>query len=284
MGRVDGKVAFVTGAARGMGRSHAVRLAEEGADVIAIDLCEQVETVLYGLPAEADLAQTVKEVEARDRRCVALKADVRDLAALTEAARQGVAELGPIDIVVANAGVVASPGPALDIDEKAWQTVIDIDLTGVWKTVKATVPAMVERGQGGSVVLISSGAGLVALPGVGHYVAAKHGVTGLMRSLAVELAPHDIRVNSVHPGTVDTPGVANDSMYKLLTGGIDGATREQAAASMRWMNALDVPWIEPRDISNAVLHLASEEARYTTGTTMVVDAGSILPFKIPHPT
>ncbi|SDH61988.1 mycofactocin-coupled SDR family oxidoreductase [Pseudonocardia oroxyli] len=282
MGRVDGKVAFITGAARGMGRSHAIRLAEEGADIIAIDLCEPVETIEYEFPGEADLEQTVKEVESLGRRCVGLKADVRDLAGLTEAVRQGVAELGPIDIVVANAGI-AGAGPVLELDERTWQTMIDINLTGVWKTVRATAPAMVERGQGGSVILISSGAGLAALPHVAHYNSAKHGVTGLMRSLAVELAPHDIRVNSVHPATVDTPMVANEVTYRAFTNGLPNPTREQAAAAMRGLHALDIPWTEPRDISNAVLYLASEEARYTTGTTMVIDGGSLLPFKIPHP-
>jgi len=281
MGRVQGKVAFITGAARGQGRSHALRLAEEGADIIAVDICEDVATVPYGGATEADLAETAKEVEALDRRIVARKADVRDLAALTAVAAEGVAEFGGIDIVCANAGI-GSFAPALDLDEETWQNVVDINLTGVWKTVKATAPGMVERGQGGSIILTSSIAGLIAFPLLAHYTAAKHGVTGLMRTLAVELAPHNIRVNSVHPTTVDTPMVANEAIWGLFLGGVQGATREQAAGGMTALNAMRVPWVEARDISNAVLYLASDEARYVTGTTTVIDAGAMQPFKIPH--
>jgi NAD(P)-dependent dehydrogenase (short-subunit alcohol dehydrogenase family) len=152
----------------------------------------------------------------------------------------------------------------------------------VWKTVKATAPGMVERGQGGSIILTSSIAGLIAFPLLAHYTAAKHGVTGLMRTLAVELAPHNIRVNSVHPTTVDTPMVANEAIWGLFLGGVQGATREQAAGGMTALNAMRVPWVEARDISNAVLYLASDEARYVTGTTTVIDAGAMQPFKIPH--
>jgi NAD(P)-dependent dehydrogenase (short-subunit alcohol dehydrogenase family) len=166
--------------------------------------------------------------------------------------------------------------------EQMWQDVIDINLTGIWKTVKATAPSMVGRGQGGSIILTSSVAGLSAFPGLAHYTAAKHGVTGLMRTLAVELAPHRIRVNSVHPTTVDTPMVANEASWSLFMGGVQGATREQAAVGMKALNALPVPWVEPVDISNAVLYLACDESRYVTGTTMVIDAGALQPFKLPH--
>lgn len=278
MRRVDSKVAFVTGAARGQGRSHAVRLAEEGANIIAVDICSDIETVPYEGATEEDLAQTVKLVEQCGQRIFAQRADIRDLGVLEEVARRGVDEFGRIDIVVANAGI-CSYGSALEIDEKSWQNVIDINLTGAWKTIKATVPTLVRQGGGGSVILISSVAGLVAYPGMAHYVTAKHGLTGLMRALSVELAPHDIRVNSIHPGTVDTPMIDNQPTFRLLTG-VEDATRDQAGQTMKAMSALDVPWIESIDVSNALLYLCSEESRYVTGTTMVVDAGSAAPFKI----
>ena len=281
MGRVEGEVAFITGAARGQGRAHAIRLAEEGADIVAVDLCHDVATVPFPLATEADLQETVKAVEALDRRIVAHQADVRDLSALQGAVDEGLSQFGHIDIVCANAGI-GSFAPALELTEETWQDVVDINLTGVWKTVKATAPSMVERGQGGSIILTSSIAGLIAFPNLAHYTAAKHGVTGLMRALAVELAPHHIRVNSIHPTTVDTPMVANEAIWGLFLGGAQGATREQAAEGMKALNAMPVPWVESVDISNAVLHLASDESRYVTGTTTVIDAGAMQPFKVPH--
>ncbi len=280
LNRVAGKVALITGAARGHGRAHAVRLAEEGADIIAVDICRDIDTVRYPGATEDDLAQTVKLVEALDRRIIAATADVRDLSELQAIAEQAVDAFGAIDIVVANAGI-GTFGSALELDEQTWQTMLDVNLTGVWKTVKAAAPAMIERGNGGSIILVSSVAGLTAYPNLAHYVTAKHGVTGLMRALAVELAPHGIRVNSIHPGTVDTPMIANAQTYTMLTG-LDGATRDQAAEIMTGMNALRVPWLDVEDIAPAVVYLASDESCYVTGTTTVIDAGSVLPFKIPH--
>ncbi len=212
MTRVENKVAFITGAARGQGRSHAIKLAEEGADIIAVDICTDIATVPYNGASEDDLTQTAKEVEALGRRIVCLKVDVRDLSALQAVAAEGAEHFGKIDIVIANAGI-ASFGSALELDENTWQTMVDINLTGAWKTVKATAPAMIERGAGGSVILTSSVAGLIAFPNLAHYTAAKHGVTGLMRALAIELAPHSIRVNSVHPACVDTPMVSNEASW-----------------------------------------------------------------------
>ena len=274
MGRVEGKVAFITGAARGQGRSHAVRLAQEGADIIAVDVCHGFDSVPYDGATEADLAETVKMVESLDRRIVARQADVRDLASLQAAVDVGLAELGHIDVVIANAGI-ASFAPALDLTEEMWQDMIDINLTGLWKTVKAAAPSMVERGQGGSIILTSSVAGIIAFPALAHYTAAKHGVVGLMRSLAIELAPAYIRVNSINPTTVDTPMIANPAGYSLFMGGLPDVTREQAAVGMKAINALPIPWVEAVDVSNAVLYLASEESRYVTGTTMVIDAGAV---------
>jgi (+)-trans-carveol dehydrogenase len=275
---VQGKVAFITGAARGQGRSHAIRLAQEGADIIAVDICEDVPGVPYAGATEADLDQTVKEVESLDRRIVAQKADVRDLSSLQAAVDEGMAQFGHIDVVCANAGI-GTFGPAMELSEDDWQTMLDINLTGVWKTVKAAAKPMVERGEGGSIILTSSTAGLAAFPNLAHYVAAKHGVVGLMRTLAVELAPLRIRVNSVHPTTVDTPMVQNPSMYELF--GMPGATREQVAEGFKPLNALPIPWVDPVDISNAVLFLASDEARYVTGVTLPVDAGGTAPYRIP---
>jgi len=246
-----------------------------------VDICESIESAPYGGATSADLAETVKQVEHLDRRIVARKADVRDTTELEAAVADGVSEFGRLDIVVANAGI-ASFGPAWELSEQVWQEMIDINLTGTWKTVRAAVPTLLKQGSGGSIILTSSVAGLMAFPNTAHYNAAKHGVTGLMRSFAVELAPHRIRVNSVHPTTVDTPMINNEPVYSLFLGGRQGVTRAEAEAEFAAVNAMPIPWVEPIDISNAVLWLASDEARYVTGTTQVVDAGALAPFKIPH--
>jgi (+)-trans-carveol dehydrogenase len=259
MARLEGKVAFITGAARGQGRSHAVRLAEEGADIIAIDI---------GSPT--DLAQTVKEVEALDRRIVASQADVRDSGGLTAALDDGVARLGRLDIVVANAGIV-SFGTAEELTEQAWRDVIDVNLTGVWHTVKAAIPHLRAAG-GGSIIII--GTGLKGEPNLGHYAAAKHGVVGLM-SLANELAPDMVRVNTVHPSAVDNDMIHNQALYHQLLPDHQGdITRQEIEPVFQTLNALPIPWVESVDISNAVLFLASDEARYITGVTLPVDAGA----------
>jgi len=279
MGRVEGKVAFITGAARGQGRSHAIRLAQEGADIIAVDIDLQVETSMSPTATADDLHETVKMVEELDRRIFARTADVRDLATLEAVVAEGVAEFGRLDIVCANAGI-GSAGVLWELDEHVFQEMIDINLTGVWKTIKATMPILVEQGTGGSVILTSSVAGVQAYANLGHYVAAKHGVTGLMRTLAVEGAPHGVRCNSVHPTSVDTPIIDNPAGYELFTG-VKGATRADVEAVLLHMNALRVSFVEAVDISNMVLFLASDEARYVTGTTQLVDAGATFPFKIP---
>lgn len=272
-GRVAGKVAFITGAARGQGRSHAIRLAQEGADIIAVDLCGQMATVPYAMATPEDLAETVKEVEALDRRIVATQADVRDYGAVKVALDDGVAQLGRLDIVSANAGIF-SLGTMADMDETTWQDMIDVNLTGVWHTVKAAIPHLRAAG-GGSVILTSSAAGLKASPNIGHYNSAKHGVVGLMRTLALELAADMIRVNSVHPTTVDTDMIQNSAAYELFAPDLPEAerTRETLAARFETINVLPVPWVEPVDVSNAVLWLASDESRYVTGVTLPIDAG-----------
>jgi SDR family mycofactocin-dependent oxidoreductase len=272
MGRVSGKVAFVTGAARGQGRSHALRLAEEGADIIAIDLAEEIDTVkpLYHGATEADLAETVKMIEALDRRVVATKADVRDYAAVKAAVDDGIAQLGRLDIVVANAGIFVFGDKTEDVTEQQWADVIDINLTGVWHTAKAAIPVMAD---GGSIVITSSTAGIKGTPNVAPYTASKHAVVGLMKTLALELAPRSIRVNSVHPTGVATDMILNEATFKLFLPDVEHPTREQAAEVFATTNALPIPWVEPRDISNAVLFLSSEEARYVTGVMLPVDAG-----------
>jgi (+)-trans-carveol dehydrogenase len=274
-GRVRGKVAFITGAARSQGRSHAVRLAEEGADVIAVDVAGPVPSLsAYPLATGEDLAETVRQVEALDRRIVAHKADVRDSAALKAALDDGVAQLGRLDIVVANAGIY-QVHPALQLDDDDWQETIGINLTGVWNTVKAALPHLIEGG-GGSVILTSSVLGLKGGANSVHYSTAKHGVVGIMRSVANEFAAHRIRVNSIHPTLVNTIMIQNEQVYALFDPDNPHPSRESAAPVFQGINALPVPWVEPADISNAVLFLASDEARYITGVTLPVDAGAMI--------
>ena len=273
MGRVEGKVAFITGAARGQGRSHAVRLAQEGADIIAVDVLEEIPGAPYGPATEEDLAETIAQVEALDRRIVARKADVRDQSGLNAALEAGVAELGRLDIVCANAGISTSMAPAQDLSEEIWLDMIDVNLSGVWRTCKAAIPHLKAAG-GGSMILTSSDAGLFAFPNIAHYVSAKHGVVGLMRTLALELAPDMIRVNSVHPTVVDTPMVNNEATFRLFRPDIENPGVEDFKAAATMINALPIPWVEAVDISNAVLWLASDEARYVTGVALPVDAGA----------
>ncbi|ANY26264.1 MULTISPECIES: mycofactocin-coupled SDR family oxidoreductase [Gordonia] len=275
MGKLEGKVAFITGAARGQGRSHAIRLAQEGADIIAVDVSQQVETVPYDTARPGDLEETVREVEALDRRIIATEADVRDLSALKQAADDGVAQLGRIDIVLANAGI-STMAPTLEMDETMWQTMIDINLTGVWKTVRAAAPHIVAGGRGGSIVLTSSLAAMWANENIAHYSAAKAGLIGMMQVLAKELAPQSIRVNTVHPTTVATEMILNDATYKLFRPDIEQPTRADFEEAARELNRLPVSMVEPVDISNAVLYLVSDDGRYVTGTTHVVDAGGRL--------
>lgn len=274
MGRLDGKVAFITGAARGQGRSHAIRMAQEGADIIAVDISTQIETVPYGMATADDLAETVRQVEALDRRIVASEADVRDYDALSAAIEEGVAQLGRLDIVSANAGIFSS-ATADELTDTAWNDMIGVNLTGVWHTTKAAIPHLRASG-GGSMILTSSTAGIKGFPNFVHYVAAKHGVVGIMRTLALELAPDFIRVNSVHPTSVDTDMIQNDSLYALFAPDlpVEERTRETLGGRFQALNALPIPWVEPVDISNAVLWLASDESRYVTGIMLPVDAGS----------
>ena len=274
-GRVEGKVAFITGAARGQGRSHAITLAREGADIIAVDLCAQIGSVPYPMATPQDLAQTVKEVEAAGRRIVATVADVRDYDALKQALDEGVARLGRLDIVSANAGIV-SYGTLAELPGQTWQDMIDVNLTGAWHAAKAAIPHLRAGGRGGSIIVTSSDLGLKAAANQAHYVAASHGVIGLMRTLALELAADFIRVNALAPTAVDTPMVMNSATYRLLRPDLENPTADDVAGPAAALNALPIPWVEPADISNAVLWLASDEARYVTGVALPVDAGIVI--------
>ncbi|WP_433635221.1 mycofactocin-coupled SDR family oxidoreductase [Nocardia sp. CA-120079] len=277
VGRVEGKVAFITGAARGQGRSHAVRLAQEGADIIAIDACKPVSGSDQIAPSTPDdLAETAELVKGVGRRIVTAEVDVRDFEALKAAVDSGVEQLGRLDIIVANAGI-GNGGATLDqTSEQDWTVMIDINLSGVWKTVKAAVPHLLSGGNGGSIILTSSVGGLKAYPNTGHYIAAKHGVVGLMRTFAVELGQHSIRVNSVHPTNVNTPMFMNEGTMKMFRPDLENPGVEDFRPVAQFMHVLPVGWVEPVDISNAVLFLASDEARYITGLPMTVDAGSTL--------
>jgi SDR family mycofactocin-dependent oxidoreductase len=270
--RLEGKIALITGAARGIGRAQAVRFAEEGADIIAVDVCTSVETTVTPPATEADLDETVAQIRAMGRKFESAVVDVRDLEALRSAVDAGVEALGGLDIVCATAGITSSDA-ALTMSETMWQTMLDVNLTGVWHTTTVAAPHLIERG-GGSMTLTSSIAGLRGLVGVAHYTAAKHGVVGLMRSLAKELAPHNVRVNTVHPTNVDTPMIQNPLVRSKFRPDLENPTREEFAAAAMTMNMLAIPWIEPVDVANAALFLSSDEARYITSVALPVDAGS----------
>jgi (+)-trans-carveol dehydrogenase len=275
-GRVDGKVAFITGAARGQGRSHAVRLAEEGADIIAVDICRGFEDSPAPAATPEDLAETADMVKNLDRRIVTAEVDVRDFDALKAAVDSGVEQLGRLDIVVANAGIGTTGVKLHKMSEDSWEETIDVNLGGVWKSIKAAVPHLLAGGRGGSVIITSSVGGLKAYPQVGHYVTAKHGVVGLMRTFAVELGQHSIRVNTVHPTHVCSPLLMNEPTYRLFRPDLENPGPDDLAPVCQSFHFLPIPWVEPVDISNAVLFLASDEARYVTGVTLPVDAGSLL--------
>lgn len=281
MGRLDGKIAFVTGAGRGQGRAHAIRLAEEGADIIALDILEDIPGFTYPMASEADRDETVAAVRALGRRILFEKADIRSLPELEQVVAAGIAEFGHIDVVVANAGA-ASPAVSYEMSEEAFTATIDTFLTGAWRTLRAVVPRMIEQDRGGSIIFISSTSGLVAVANMAHYVAAKHGVTGLMKASAIELGPFNIRVNAVAPSNVNTPMLHSPAIREVWTGNAN-ATDEEVIPVMSSMHILNVPWVEPVDVSQAVLWLASDESRFVTGSTIPVDAGGLAPFTIPHP-
>lgn len=277
MGRVEGKVAFITGAARGQGRSHAVRLADEGADIIAVDVCEQIQGVPYAMSTPEDLEQTVYEVEKLGRRIIARVADVRDPGQLESALGEGLAEFGRLDIVCANAGIFGPLDPLPDIAARlaSFRLIVDVNLTGAYSTLEVCRQPLIDTG-GGSVILTSSLAGLRRLGAGGGYAESKHGMVGLMRTLAGELAPYGIRVNSIHPTNVDTPMIMNDTISRAFRPDLENPTRGEVEQALSFLNLMPVPFVDPGDVSDAVLWLASDESRYITGVTLPVDAGGAI--------
>lgn len=279
MGQLDGKVAFITGAARGQGRAHAVTLAREGARIAVLDICAQVEGVEYPMATPEDLAETARQVEALGQPCLTFQVDARDGAAVRAAADRTAAELGGIDVGVINHGILII-GSWESTTDAQWDALIETNLSAVWRSARAVIPHLVRRG-GGSLVLTSSSTGLKPSYGLMGYGAAKHGVIGLARSLAVELGPQSVRVNAICPGSIDTPMVDNQHLYDLFNGG-PGGTRESMDFPTRAVQALPVAWMEPEAVSEAVVYLASDAARYVTGVALPVDAGTTtMPSGIP---
>jgi (+)-trans-carveol dehydrogenase len=270
--RMDGKVVVITGGARGQRAAHALRMAAEGADVAICDLCEQIDSVPYPMSTEADLESVVAQVEATGRRCVAIKADVRERDDMDRLVATAVAELGKVDVVLSNAGI-APPSNWETRDDAVFDDVLDVNLRGAWNLCRATIPHLIERGEGGSIVLTSSVSGLQAVYGMLHYDISKYGVQGLMKNLSAELAPHRIRVNSVAPGFVKTPMTVNETFINLVAGKEEGGTVEELAASSETLGLLPYPWVEAEDVASAALWLASDESRYVTGITIPIDLG-----------
>jgi SDR family mycofactocin-dependent oxidoreductase len=275
MGQLDGQVAFITGLARGQGRSHALTLAREGADIIGLDLCGDIASTTYPGTTADDLEETRRLIEETGRRAVLSQADVRDYAQVEKAFQHGLDELGRVDIVIPNAGICAG-GKTWEYSPEAWQETLDINLTGPFHTVKAAVPTMISQGTGGSVVFIGSTEALKGAENMSAYAASKHGITGLMTSLSRELGRHQIRVNSVNPTCVDTNMIQNPYVWGLFQPDNPNPTRESVEDAFAGTHILPVPWMEPIDVSRAILYLVGESGRYITASTLVIDAGFIV--------
>jgi SDR family mycofactocin-dependent oxidoreductase len=272
---MEHQVAFVTGAARGQGRSHCVRLAQEGADIIAVDICEALPGVPFKPATPEDLDETVRQVQALDRRIIAAQADVRDDAALKRVVDDAVARLGRLDIVSAQAGLSHMPMLLHEVPNDLWDVMVGVTLTGSWNAAKVATPHIIAGGRGGAIVFTSSVAALRGNRNVGHYTTAKHGIVGIMRTMALELGPHNIRVTNISPSNCGTDMLLNQECYNLFRPDkAPNATHDDFVEAAKTMHALPIPYVEPLDISNALVFLASEEARYITGITLPVDAGS----------
>jgi len=273
---LDGKVALITGAARGQGRSHALRLARDGAAIIAVDICAPIGSVegFYDLATPDDLAETVRLVEQAGGRIHAAQADVRDIEALTAAVNAGVDKFGRLDVVVANAGIFTFGEATHEVSEDAWRELMDVNVTGVWHTYKAAAPHLLAAGPGGSVIIIASLAGFKGLANVAAYTTTKHAIVGLMKVLANELGPHGIRVNTIHPNSIDTPMVKNTRTYRLFRPDLEEPKAEDAEAAFAGLNPMGKAWIEPEHVSNAVAWLAGPESYYVSGGQIPVDGGA----------
>ncbi|MFJ6263085.1 mycofactocin-coupled SDR family oxidoreductase [Rhodococcus erythropolis] len=270
---MDGKVVFITGAARGQGRAQAIRFAEEGASIVACDIADQIASVPYPMGTEDELQETASQIEKLNQRCVAVKADARNAADMTRLAQVAMTEFGRIDTLIVTHGISNGTG-GWDASDEQFDDIIDVNLRGVWQACRAIIPHLIEGGRGGSIVLTSSVAGLQAFTGlVPAYVASNAGVIGLTRALSAELASHWIRVNALCPGTVDTPMIMNDNIMSLFAGKQTGGTREETEFAARALALLPAPFLEARDLANAALWLASDEARYVTGIAVPVDLG-----------
>jgi SDR family mycofactocin-dependent oxidoreductase len=262
-------VALITGAARAQGRAHAVRLAADGADIIALDICASVsDTITYTPATREDLSETVRLVEAEGRKILAREADIRDDAAVRQLVADGVEQFGRLDIVVANAGVL-SWGRLWELTDEQWDTVIGINLTGTWRTLRAAIPAMIEAGNGGSIIVVSSSAGLKATPGNGHYSASKHGLTALTNTLAIELGEYDIRVNSIHPYSIDTPMIEPEAMMEIF------AKHPRFVHSFPPMPKQYKGFMAAEEVSDVVAWLAGDGAGTVTGMQIPVDKGAL---------
>ena len=277
MGKLEGKAAFITGAARGQGRSHAVRLAEEGADIVAIDVLQTSELKLaYPLATQDDLDQTVKLVENLGRRIIPIVADVRDADAMHAAAKTAFNSFERINIVVANAGLMIGLTPLLEMTPKEWEQTVGSNLTGHFHAIHAAAPYIIHGGRGGAIVLTASAAAMMGFPNTGAYTAAKTGVVGLMRVAAAELGQHNIRVNAICPTNVGTDFILNEPTYRVFCPDIENPTIEDVKVPMTAMHKLPIPWVEPRDVSNYIAWVVSDEGRYVTGSVLGVDAGLLL--------
>lgn len=275
MGELDGKVALITGGARGQGRAHAVTLAKAGAKIIGIDVVENIDRVFYDLATPEDLEQTVKEVEAVGGSIIARKADTRSQEQVDAAVKEGVEKFGGLDIVIANAGIGTTFAKTWELTDDDWFNALDVNLTGVWRTVKAAAPLMIDAGRGGSMILTSSLAGLKGYQHLAPYVSSKHGVNGLMKVLANELGPHNIRVNSICPGLVATDMMLNQPTYDVWRPELENPTKEDAMELFHTFQVLPLEYLEPEDISQAVLWLASDASKVITGVALTVDGGQL---------
>lgn len=275
MGQLDGQVAFITGIARGQGRSHALTLAREGADIIGLDLCAKPSTTAYDGATQEDLQETIRLVKETGRQIVAEVADTRDYEQVDAVFKRGIEQFGRVDIVLPNAGI-CSGAKTWELTPDAWREMVEINLNGVFHTVKAAIPTMIAAGRGGSIVFTGSTEAIKGAENISSYAASKHGVTGLMTSLARELGQYNIRVNSVNPTCVDTHMINNDFVYGLFRPDLDKPTREDVIDTFAGTHILPVPWIQPQDVSNAILYLVTEPGRYITATPLVIDAGFIV--------